>query len=181
MVRFHGSIYFTDPNGNFVPEQWDLAFAVRYCVSADLGTITLLTDGHWHSINPTGLRSLPTKACSINDSRCGHIRAFDVAPNGTLARQTDRVFADLRGSEPGVPDGMKVDTAGNVYCGGAGGIYVPDRKGKKLGRIVHGQPATTNIGFGGNDWKTLFFTTRGTLGSVNVNIAGVPVPVAKKG
>ena len=49
-------------------------------------------------------------------------RAFDVMPNGTLAKQTDRVFADLRGSEPGVPDGMKVDREGNVYCGGAGGI-----------------------------------------------------------
>ena len=42
------------------------------------------------------------------------------------------------GAEPGVPDGMKVDTAGNVYCGGAGGIYILDPKGKKLGRIVHG-------------------------------------------
>jgi sugar lactone lactonase YvrE len=39
-------------------------------------------------------------------------------PNGTLANQTDRVFADLTGSEPGGPDGMKVDAAGNVYCGG---------------------------------------------------------------
>ena len=70
------------------------------------------------------------------------------------------MFADLSGPEPGVPDGMKVDIAGNVYCGGAGGIYVLDPKGKKLGRIVHGQPATTNIAFGGDDWKTLFFTSR---------------------
>jgi hypothetical protein len=35
-------------------------------------------------------------------------------PNGTLAKQTDRVFADLRGSEPGVPDGLKVDREGHV-------------------------------------------------------------------
>jgi gluconolactonase len=116
----------------------------------------------------------------INDSRRRHIRAFDLAPNGTLARQTDRVFADLGGAESGVPDGMKVDTLGNVYCGGAGGIYILDPKGKKLGRIVHGEPATTNIGFGGSDWKTLFFTTRTSLGSVNLKVAGIPVPVAKK-
>jgi hypothetical protein len=45
-------------------------------------------------------------------------------PNGTLAKQTERLFADLGGSEPGNPDGMKVDTAGNVYSGGAGGIYI---------------------------------------------------------
>jgi len=77
-----------------------------------------------------------------------------------LAKQSDRVFADLRGSEPGVPDGMKVDVAGNVYCGGSGGIWILDPQGKKLGRIVHGQPATTNLAFGGDDWKTLYFTSR---------------------
>jgi gluconolactonase len=101
-------------------------------------------------------------------------------PNGTLARQTDRVFADLRGAEPGVPDGMKVDAAGNVYCGGAGGIWIMDPTGKRLGRIVHGAPATTNVGFGGDDWKTLYFTSRNHLGCVNVKIPGIPVPVPKK-
>jgi hypothetical protein len=73
------------------------------------------------------------------------IRPFDLNPNGSLARQSDRVFADLGGPEPGVPDGMKVDTEGNVYCGGAGGIWIMDPKGKKLGRIVHGAPATTTF------------------------------------
>jgi gluconolactonase len=116
----------------------------------------------------------------INDTRRGHIRAFDVMPNGTLARHTDRVFADLRGSEPGVPDGMKIDVAGNVYCGGAGGIWVMDPKGTKLGRIVHGASATTNIAFGGTDWKTLYFTSRNHLGAVDLKIAGLPVPATKK-
>jgi hypothetical protein len=74
-----------------------------------------------------------------------------------------RIFADLRGAEPGGPDGMKVDVAGNVYCGGAGGIYILDPKGKKLGRILHGCPETTNIAFGGDDWKTLYFTNWNSL------------------
>jgi gluconolactonase len=101
-------------------------------------------------------------------------------PNGTLAKQTDRVFADLRGEEPGVPDGMKVDMEGNVYCGGPGGIWIMDPHGTKLGRIVHGAPATTNLAFGGDDWKTLYFTSRNHLGSVNVKIPGIPVPTQKK-
>ena len=106
--------------------------------------MTLLIDDF---VVPNGLAFSPDESVLyVNDIRRGHIRAFDLLPNGTLAKQTDRVFADLRGSEPGVPDGMKVDSAGNVYCGGAGGIYILDPKGKKLGRIVHGQPATTNIG-----------------------------------
>src|ERR1700693_3591214 len=178
VVKSDGSIYFTDPNGNVVPEQWDLGFAGVYRVSADLGTMTLLVGDF---LTPNGIAFSPDESILyINDSRRGHIRAFDVAANGTLARQTDRVFADLRGPEPGVPDGMKVDTAGNVYCGGSGGLYILDPKGKKLGRIVHGQPATTNIGFGGDDWKKMFFTPRSTLSSVAVKIPGVPVPVAKK-
>ncbi len=178
VVKSDGAIYFTDPGGPAVPEQWDLTHTGVYRVSPDLGTLTLLVSDF---VVPNGLAFSPDESILyVNDSRRGHIRAFDMLPNGTLARQTDRVFADLRGAEPGVPDGMKVDVAGNVYCGGAGGIYVLDPKGKKLGRIVHGQPATTNIGFGGDDWKTLFFTSRTTLGSVNVKIAGIPVPVAKK-
>src|SRR5262249_56508586 len=97
---------------------------------------------------PIGLAFSPDESVLyVNDLRRGHIRVFEVMPNGILAKQSVRVFAALRGSEPGVPDGMKVDQQGNVYCGGAGGIWILDPQGKKLGRIVHGQPATTNIAF----------------------------------
>ena len=147
-------------------------------VSPDLGTLTLLLDD---MVFPNGLAFSPDESVLyIDDFRRGHIRAFDMAPNGTLAKQTDRVFVDLTGPEPGGPDGMKVDIAGNVYCGGAGGIYIMDSKGKKLGRIIHGRPETTNIAFGGDDWKTLYFTNWYYLGAVKVKIPGIPVPVAKK-
>jgi gluconolactonase len=67
-----------------------------------------------------------------------------------------------------------------VYCGGAGGIWIMDSAGKKLGRIVHGASATTSVGFGGDDRKTLYFTSRGHLGCVDVKIPGIPVPTPKK-
>ncbi len=179
VVKSDGAIYFTDPMGPAAPDQFDLNYTGVYRVSADLGTMTLIANDF---LVPNGIAFSPDeRILYVNDSRRGHIRSFELLPNGTLAKQTDRVFADLRGPEPGVPDGMKVDTAGNVYCGGSGGLYILDPSGKKLGRIVHGQPATTNIAFGGDDWKTLYFTTRVSLNSVNVKIAGVPVPVAKKG
>jgi gluconolactonase len=175
IVKSDGCYYFTDPGAGIVPEQWDLTYSGVFRVTPDLGTMSLLIDDF---ITPNGLAFSPDeKVLYINDSRRGHIRAFELLPNGMLQKQTDRVFADLRGSEPGNPDGMKIDTAGNVYCGGAGGIYILDPQGKKLGRIVHGQPSTTNIAFGGDDWKTLYFTSRSTLSSVNLKIAGIPVPV----
>src|SRR5437763_10179019 len=153
VVRSDGAIYFTDPwSSPAAPEQWDLTFSGVYRLTPDLGTFTLLIDNF---IIPNGLAFSPDESVLyINDSRRGHIRAFDLLPNGTLAKQTDRVFAELRGNEPGVPDGMKVDKEGNVYCGGSGGIWIMDPQGKKLGRIVHGEPATTNLAFGGEDWKT---------------------------
>jgi gluconolactonase len=178
VVKSDGSIYFTDPwTLPTPPEQWDLNIVGVFRVSPDLGTMTLLADNF---ILPNGLAFSPDESVLyINDSRRGHIRAFDMMPNGTLAKQTDRVFADLRGEEPGVPDGMKVDTAGNVYCGGSGGIWIMDPRGRKLGRIVHGGAATTNLAFGGDDWKTLYFTGRTNLGAVNVKIPGIPVPNRK--
>lgn len=175
VVKSDGSIYFTDPWTSPLPaEQWDLTFSGVYRVTPDLGTLTLLVDDF---ILPNGLAFSPDESVLyINDSRRGHIRAFEVQPNGTLAKASDRVLVDLTGAEPGVPDGMKVDVEGNVYCGGSGGLWIMDPNGTKLGRIVHGAPATTNLGFGGADWKTLYFTSRNHLGSVNVKIPGIPVP-----
>src|SRR6266513_2995581 len=179
VVKSDGCIYFTDPwTSPAAPEQWDLPFAGVYRITPDLGTLSLLADDF---VLPNGLAFSPDETVLyINDTRRGHIRAFELLPSGMLARHTDRVFADLRGDEPGVPDGMKVDVEGNVYCGGAGGLWIMDPTGKKLGRIVHGAPATTNLAFGGDDWKTLYFTSRNHLGAVKLNIAGIPVPPPKR-
>jgi gluconolactonase len=178
VVKSDGSIYFTDPGGPLAPEQWDMSKPGVYRVSADLGSMTLLADDF---LAPNGIAFSPDESVLyVNDSRRRHVRSFATQPNGTLAMQTDHVFADLNGAEPGVPDGMKVDSAGNVYTGGAGGLFIMDKTGKKLGRIVHGLPATTNMAFGGDDWKTLYFTTRSSLNMVSLKIPGMPVPAKKK-
>ena len=178
VVRSDGSIYFTDPWTNpAAPQQWDLNFAGVYRVTPDPGTPTRLVGGF---LTPNGLAFSPDESVLyINDSRRRHIRAFDLAANGTLNLASDKVYCDLSGEQPGVPDGMKVDIEGNAYCGGSGGIWVIDPAGKHLGTIVHGESATTNVAFGGDDWKTLFYTSRNTLGSIGMKIAGVPVPAGK--
>ena len=174
IVKSDGSIYFTDPGA---PDpNLDLDFSGVFRVSPDLGSMTLLVRDF---ITPNGLAfSADENILFINDSRRGHIRAFDVQPNGTLALATDRVFADLRGDRPGVPDGMKVDVEGNVYCGGSGGIWVFDPSGIHLGTIVHGAPSTTNLAWGDDDWKTLYITTRDSLAKIRLKISGIPVPTS---
>jgi gluconolactonase len=178
VVKSDGSIYFTDPGGNNAPDQWDVTVSGVYRVSADLGTMSLVVPD---MVRPNGLAFSPDEnILYVADSRRRHVRAYDMLPNGTTAVETSRVFVDLTAPEPGVPDGIKVDTQGNLYSGGSGGLYIMDSKGRKLGRIVHGDPATTNVAFGGEDWRTLYFTTRSTLFSVNVKIPGVPVPAKKR-
>ena len=172
IVKSDGSIYFTDPG--WPSPGLDLDYSGVYMVSPDLDEIMMLVGDF---ITPNGIAFSPDESVLyVNDTRRQHIRAFDVQPNGTLALASDRVLCDLSGDRPGVPDGMKVDVEGNIYCGGSGGVWVIDADGNHLGTIAHGHDASTNVAFGGDDWKTLFFTTWNTVGSVRVNIPGMPVP-----
>jgi len=101
VVKSDGCIYFTDPwTSPRAPEQWDLNIVGVYRITPDLGTMSLLVSDF---VLPNGLAFSPDETVLyINDTRRKHIRAFDLLPNGTLAKQTDRIFADLQGDEPGV-------------------------------------------------------------------------------
>jgi gluconolactonase len=184
VVKSDGTIWFTDPSyGIERPGEGhagELEYGDHYVFRFEPATGQL--DPVVIDIEqPNGLAFSPDeKILYVADSRRRHVRAYDMLPNGTTALETSRLFVDLAGPEPGVPDGIKVDTHGNLYSGGSGGLYIMDSKGKKLGRIVHGDPATTNLAFGGEDWRTLYFTSRSTLFSVNVKIPGVPVPAKKR-
>ena len=174
VVKSDGTIYYTDP-GSPDPEL-PLDFSGVYRVSPDLGSITLLVR---NIVFPNGLAFSPDESVLyIDDYRVGHIRAFDVQPNGMLNLASDRVFCKLREPRPfgpDGPDGMKVDVEGNVYCTGPGGVWIIDRSGQHLGTILTGAQ-TTNVGWGGEDWKTLFITTFDALYRIQLNIAGIPLP-----
>ena len=172
VVKSDGSIYFTDPGA---PDtELDLDFAGVYRVSPDLGTITALVRNF---LLPNGLAFSPDESILyIDDSSRRHIRAFDMQPNGTLALGTDRIFLEFTGDRPGMPDGMKVDVEGNVYCAAPGGVWIIDPTGKYLGTILTGSDQTTNCAWGGEDWKTLFITTIEALYRIQLKIPGIPVP-----
>jgi len=69
-----------------------------------------------------------------------------------------------------LPDGMKVDTKGNLYCAGPGGIWVFSRDGKHLGTIKPPEtPANCNWG---EDGRTLFITARAGLYRIQLAAQG---------
>ena len=179
-VKSDGAIYFTDPNAGMPQQtQFDLNFPGVYRVSPDLGTITLLARDY---VGPNGLAFTPDESgLYVIDSRRGHLRLFDVLPNGALALASGRIFSHNLGERPGIPDGMKVDAEGNVYVGGSGGVWIIDPTGKHLGTIETGAALHTNMAFGGGDWRTLYFTSWDRLWSVRVNIPGIPVPTPRLG
>ena len=174
VVKSDGSIYFTDPALPTFPDL-ELDFRGVYRVTPDLKEVTLVM-GDWNI--PNGLCFSPGETILyINDSREKHIRAFDVNDDGSVSN--GRVFCQFQGQRRGSPDGMKCDLDGNVYCTGSGGIWVMDPAGRHLGTVLmpEGKHAT-NIGWGDDDWKTMYFTTMDEMGRVRFKIAGVPVPRA---
>ena len=116
VVKSDGAIYFSDPTygrkEHFgVPREPQLAFRGVYRVAPDGKTLTLLADDFGQ---PNGLCfSLDEKVLFVNDTDRQHIRAFDVKADGTLAN--NRIWAKTVGDGAGAPDGMKIDSAGNVY------------------------------------------------------------------
>ena len=166
VVKNDGAIYFTDPPYGVKSDERELTFQGVFRLAPDGKTLTLVAKDF---AMPNGLAFTPDeKVLYINDTERGHIRAFDVAPDGSLANS--RVFA----SAPDA-DGMKVDTEGNVYCTCKTGVMVWDRTGKHLGTITTPeQPA--NCAFGGADWKTLYITNRTSLCRIRLTTPGVKVP-----
>jgi gluconolactonase len=169
VVKSDGAIYFTDPPyaiqpstpGMPRPEGWwtqpipgkEQPHNGVYRLTPD-GALQLLVDD---VALPNGLAFSPDESVLyIDDSAHKHIRAFDVGSDGTL--RNSRILLDMASDDPGVPDGLKVDSQGNVFCTGPGGVWVCRANGALLGRIILPElPA--NLAWG-EDGSVLFCTAR---------------------
>ena len=183
ICRTDGTIYFTDPQLRLPEAEREYDFAGVFRISPD-GQITVATDGCEY---PNGLAFSPdesvlyvaisreSQVCFEEQEKglvCEHrkIRAFDVAADGTLSN--NRVFASMASAEVGVPDGMKVDTLGRIFCTGSGGIWVFEPDGTHLG-IIRGPEVPRNIAFGGPDFRTIYTTPGVSLYSFRVKTPGI--------
>ena len=175
VVKSDGTLYFTDPPYGLTNETIGKEQEHNSVYRIDReGKLTLLVDDF---VRPNGLAFSPDeKTLYIDDSREQHIRAFDVADDGTLSN--GRLFATMRDPlKKGNADGMKVDNSGTVFCTGAGGVWVFSSAGVHLGTIE--TPETpANVCFGDTDGKSLYITAHTGLYRVRLRTAG-PIPGRK--
>jgi sugar lactone lactonase YvrE len=203
IVSSRGLIYFSDPfwAGGFAnphgarvrPEDRELGFAGVFRIDLD-GALHAEADDF---LVPNGLALSPDeRILYVDDTRHSHIRAFDIQPDGSLAN--GRVLVEIEPGPRGVPDGMKVDREGNIYCTGPGGVWVIAPTGDILGRILLpvrpdetrpqvfvdggigsrlGMPeVAANVGWGGADWSTLYITATTSVYRIRTRIPGIPLP-----
>jgi len=172
VTRSDGGIYFTDPTygrAEFygVPREPVLKFRGVYRADPERKKLTLLADDF---AQPNGLCFSADEALLyVNDTERQHIRVFDVRADGTLANS--RVWAMTVGEGAGAPDGMKIDSAGNLYCCGPGGIHVFDPKATCLG-VIRVPEYTANFNWGDADLKSLFITASTSLYRIRVKVPG---------
>jgi gluconolactonase len=172
VVRSDGSIYFTDPPyavtdigmaGRPRPDRWwelpvrgkEVPYNGVYRIDPK-GVLHLVSD---ELILPNGLAFSPDeRSLYVVDSAHRHVKRFAVDPvDGSLS--DGRVFLDMNVEEHGVPDGLKVDFQGNVFCAGPGGLWVCAADGEVLGRIRPPELPLSNLAWG-EDGTVLFLTTR---------------------
>jgi gluconolactonase len=173
--KSNGDLYFTDPPYG-LPEQmkdkWkELDFQGVYRLSPK-GELTLLTK---EMTRPNGIAFSPdekTLYVANSDPEKAIWMAFPVKADGTLDK--GKVFFDttewVKAKKPGLPDGLKVDAAGNVFATGPGGVIVFDKDGKHLGTLATGVP-TANCGWG-DDGSTLYITADKQLVRVKTKTKG---------
>ena len=173
VVKSDGAIYFTDPNSGRGPlygvaREQELPFQGVYRIHPHDQSLDLLVDDF---SKPNGLCfSLDEKQLFINDTNRNHIRIFDVAEDGTL--KDGGVWAETIGEGAGVPDGMKIDQEGYLYCCGPGGVYVFDGSAHCLG-VIRTPEKAANFAWGDEDLCGLYITASTTLYRLRVGVPGV--------
>ena len=186
IVKSDGSIFFTDPPYGLQKQDDDpkkeLKFNGLYRISGS--KLELLTA---ELSRPNGLAFSPDEKflyiANSDPARKVWMR-YPVEPNGALGSGT--IFQDVTSdNRDGLPDGMKADKKGNLYCSSPGGIRIFSPEGKHLGTITlpevphncaWGKYSTdaASAGLAANEEAdTLYITARPSVYRVRMKVAGI--------
>jgi gluconolactonase len=171
VYKSDGSLYFTDPPYGLPGQDQDPAKELKF------NGVYRFANGKLQAIvrdltRPNGIALSPDEKVlyvANSDEKRKLWMRYDVQPDGSVAN--GRVFYDVTSqTENGLPDGMKVDSNGNVYATGPGGVWIFSPEGKHLGTI---KPAETPANCGwGDDGKTLYITATTGLYRIKLSVAG---------
>jgi gluconolactonase len=171
VYRSDGTLYFTDPPYGLPKQDDDPAKELKF------NGVFMYKNGKLTPIikdltRPNGIAFSPdekTLYIANSDEKHRVWMAYDVKPDGTVSN--GRVFYDVTNEKAtGLPDGMKVDSQGNIYGSGPGGTWIFSPDGKHLGTIKPGEtPANCNWA---DDGKTLYITAETSVYRVRLSVAG---------
>ena len=167
VIADDGAIYFTDPHYGLEgrPKEQDIEAVYRL---APDGTVTRVVD---EMTRPNGIFISPDgETLYVADSQDKKIRAYTLQDDGSATDGRDLI--SVASEQPGTADGMTLDTDGNLYCTGSGGVWVISPEGQHLGTIeVPEVPA--NCTFGGAERNVLYITARASLYRIRLNATGL--------
>ena len=169
-----GWLYFTDPGsaleGRDASPLRELDFNGIYRLSPE-GELQLL---YRDQSRPNGIALSPdetTLYVANSDANQMVWMAYDLSEDGVT---NPRVFYDVNDQTgEGAADGMKVDTAGNVFATGPGGVWVFAPDGTHLGTIMPDE-VPANVAWG-DDGRTLYMTAQTGLYRIRLSTDG-PIP-----
>ncbi len=165
VYRSNGDLFFTDPPYGLEKYVTDptkeIPFQGVFLVK-NSGETKLLTDT---ITRPNGIGLLNngnTLVVANSDGDKAIWYLFDIGANDSLSNS--RVLYDATAEskkEGGVPDGLKVDKAGNIFATGPGGVWIFNTEGSLVGKLKIPGPCS-NVSLG-NDDKTLYITNDGQI------------------
>lgn len=182
-VRSDGTIYFSDPTygrlpGFGVERECELDWSGVYILDGPPDRMRLRLAAPKNEFGePNGLCFSPDESTLfVNDTPRAHIKAFDVAADGSLSN--GRIFYVGIGDgvvANGVVDGMKCDERGNVWVTGPGGVWVIDPRANMLG-VLEVPENVGNLTWGDTDWRTLFLASSTSLYRIRTRVASARLP-----
>lgn len=165
-----GSFFFTDPNYGLKLRDKDPAKQLPY------QAVFYVRDGKPTPVikdlaTPNGIALSPdNRTLYVNNSGPDQrIVAYDLHPDGTVSNTRNLItFTGHEG--PGVPDGMKIDSHGDIWSTGPGGIRIITPQGKVLGQI-HLPEVAANCAWG-DKGTTLYITARTHIYRLHTKVKG---------
>ncbi|KAI1174892.1 gluconolactonase [Nemania sp. FL0916] len=150
------NVYFTDPIYGLLQEfrpREALPHQV-YRYNDRTGAVTVVADGlnqpNGIAFSPSGLHAYIADTGAqgsfwgINSTSPATIYRYDVAEDGSFSNRRTFAYAHA-----GVPDGIHIDTKGNLFAGCGDGVHVFNPSGTLIGKIFLGE-TSANFNFGGD-------------------------------